>query len=575
MTSRRAAIPAVLAIALVILAAAVSRPTGPQVIIEERVLPSRSGNPIRAVFVLPHPSQKLAPHSMPAVIAIPPYSIPPEAMETICIELAQRGCACAIPDFFGKAPEESRQRMGANSLEIMTWDALAIIAGLRALPFVDPARIGACGHSVGGTVTVLAGIADPRLKSAVPIGMWAEFLKRRPQNLLFLSGLYDEIHSPSVLLDILALHGVTDSPENDTLYGDPRDGSARQVTIVPTTDHFIETFDHRLIRELLDWYALTLSEPGLSRGPLLEWRRRVAGFFLMICAAALYFTIAGRAAGSLAGRLAPHKPNWLITRLLALPIIFVVLVLWAAGDRCGSFRSAAIDLMLALLLAHEAVSLRALGVLRHGRRSPFRTIRSTLLLLAALGISTLISYGLTSIPFYFDFPGSARYYPLFALNMAVLFPLEVWGRIKPWFFEEMVGSIDPGALYFILAAMVVAAPGALARLFDRLSQEVVITVRNGLRPLDENGRPLPREKRGDRDAAGPAGATSNAIRVLILAALLALLAFLGWRRIDEGMLNIETAIHAGHTLMRYAVLPFLITALIVRTRAFRRLAMLD
>jgi hypothetical protein len=63
--------------------------------------------------------------------------------------------------------------------------------------------------------------------------------------------------------------------------------------------------------------------------------------------------------------------------------------------------------------------------------------------------------------------------------------------------------------------------------------------------------------------------------VVILLALLAVLGFLVYRRIEEGMLTLETAGLAGISILRFAVLPFIITVLFIRTRLFRRWAALD
>ena len=64
--------------------------------------------------------------------------------------------------------------------------------------WIHPEKIGVCGHSIGGTVAFLAGLEDPSIRAVIPIGMETEIYPQRPQNLLLLSGLYDEIRTPTV-----------------------------------------------------------------------------------------------------------------------------------------------------------------------------------------------------------------------------------------------------------------------------------------------------------------------------------------------------------------------------------------
>jgi hypothetical protein len=588
-----------------------NRSRGPAVAIQERVItPAQSFNglPLRYVLVLPGDFLQRPPKSCPAVVAIPPYSIPPEAMETICIELARRGAVCAIPDFFGTNRAESRQHMGEDSLEIMTKDVVAIIRQLRELPFVDPDKIGDCGHSVGGTVAVMAGINerrilgsdDHRLRACVPIGMQAEYF-RRPRNVLFLSGLYDEIHSPFNLLTNLTDYGIRVTgpamnrrdrgravPLSNELYGDFAAGTARQVTIIPTTDHFIETFDPFLIRALLDWYARSMDAPQLSAGPLREWRFRVAAFGLIIFAAGLYVTLLGRAAAGLARRLAPHRPEWIILRLQALPLLALLAVLALAAHAAPAVRTVFIDLMLILIPAQELVSHRARGALQRGQDTgAYRLFRSAFCLALALGAATLLSFGLACLPDYFLIPGSAKWYPVFAANMSVLFPLEVWGRMRPWWFAHLNQGLDPRASFYVLAAFALLAPGLIARGLEALAREAVITVRRALEAAAAPGaagdrgagaltRAIPRAP-APGAAGDPARAPQPASRLQIALAviLFAALIFISSRRVNEGMLTWETGTYALISILRFAILPFLLAALIIRIPLFRRISLLD
>lgn len=574
-------------IGLIVCAALTAYYSGPPVIEREVVIAaadSLNGLPLRYVLILPADVDRRPAASCPAMVAIPPYSIPPEAMETICIELARRGTACAIPDFFGASPAESRQHMGLDSLEIMTKDVVAIIRQLRALSFVNPGKIADCGHSVGGTVAVLAGLNEPRilgkdypfrLAACVPIGMQSEYF-RRPKDLLFLSGLYDEIHYPANLLMNLTDNGIRLGsavpglvPKSGETYGDFAAGTARQVTIVPTTDHFIETFDPFLIRELLQWCARALDAPGLDAGPLREWRRRVAAFGLIIFAAALYITLAGRAAARLALRLAPGWPEWIILRLQILPLLALLAALALAAHFAPGSRVVFIDLMLILIPAQELASHRARSVLMRGQdRGPYRLFWSAGMIGLALGAGTLLSFGLACLPDYFVVPGSAKWWPVFALNMSVLFPLEVWGRMRPWFFAHLAQGLEPRAAFYLLAALAVLAPGLMARGLEALAREAVITVRHGLPELGGAGALA-------RATSRMTATRTTPLKLALAAILVAALIFISYRRVHEGMLTWETAKYAVLSILRFAVLPFLLAALIIRRPFFRRISFLD
>ncbi|MFO8055953.1 MAG: hypothetical protein R6V10_01480 [bacterium] len=563
--SRRVFTPALLALVIFMSLYSAHSFQGGEVVFEERGLDSLSGSPLRVVFVYPAERDKLASKSAPAVIAIPPYSIPPEAMDIICTELAARGAACAIPDFFGKTEAESRQRMGEDSLRTMTQDMITIVRYLRGLPFVDPDKIGSCGHSVGGTVSILTGMADPRVRSTVPIGMESDFSQGRPQNIMFISGLYDEIHSPENLLENLTANGVTENPQNRELYGSFEHGTAVQVNILPTTDHFIETFDYFLIKDLLEWYARSFAEPGLAEGTLDHWWHKVSVFIFMLAFSVFYGVVGGRYSELLAEKAGSRVPHWLLVRLQALPLLLFVGLAWFLGDTYPGLRVGGLYLMVSLPIAQEFVSFRAAGMLRHPGTSPFRTMRALFFICLALGAATLVSFGLVSIPNYVRFPEMLGWYPVFALNMLVLFPLEVWGRSLPPMFSETISGLTPATGYVILVAVVVLVPGLVLRVADRIAQEVVIAVRARLKPLYkiEERKPVALRRR------------VSPIMVIILLVLFAVLGFLVYRRIAEGMLTLETAGLAGLSILRFAVLPFILTALIVRTRRFRKIAALE
>jgi dienelactone hydrolase len=63
---------------------------------------------------------------------------------------------------------EGRNRIQLQLLQIDEMaDAIAGLSFLRALPVVDPRRVGVVGHSFGGSLTLLMAERDPTLRAAV------------------------------------------------------------------------------------------------------------------------------------------------------------------------------------------------------------------------------------------------------------------------------------------------------------------------------------------------------------------------------------------------------------------------
>jgi hypothetical protein len=529
-----------------------------EVVLEERVTPSSSGNPIRALFVLPWFKGLPKDRSHPAVVAIPPYSIPPEAMEIICVELARKGVACAIPDFYGKTPEESRQRMGEDSLRIMTLDVLSILNSLRALPWVDPKRLGTCGHSVGGTVAFLAGLEDPSIRAVVLIGMDAEIHAEGPQNLLFLSGFYDEMRSPTSLLERFEEDRVSVNPQINTLYGEFARGTARQITITPTCDHFIETFDPWLIGSLLKWYGAAFDIPELGQGMLREWWRRITLFCCVFSATIVYIMLMSRATHYIIPKLVSGLFRSLFLHAQPVP---VVIVLWGLGTTFAIIRPIAANLMLSLLLAHSVVTFSVNQRQKSGPHSAFTGLRSGGFALLALGVAMLLTWFIMSLPNYVRFPEMILWYPVFIINAILLFPIEIWDRIIPWLFADQIVDFVPNGLYAAFLCFAVVFPDLPMRLLNRIAEGSVGSIKRRLRPGS-----FPRFKRlvSISNLSPP--------KIVLFIVLWGALVFLLYRRATEGMLTRETALFGALILVRFAFLPFFITWLIIRTTVFQRIS---
>jgi len=67
---------------------------------------------------------------------------------------------------------------GDNLLRYMVWDSIRAVDLLCSRPEVDPARIGCCGCSGGGTNTLFAAALDERIQAAVPVCYVTDLLSR-------------------------------------------------------------------------------------------------------------------------------------------------------------------------------------------------------------------------------------------------------------------------------------------------------------------------------------------------------------------------------------------------------------
>lgn len=85
------------------------------------------------------------------------------------LELAQRGYVVIVPDYpsFGEHPYDfAKSEYPSGSLKAV-WDNVRAIDLLESLPEVDPKRIGAIGHSLGGHNAIFTAFHDPRLRAVV------------------------------------------------------------------------------------------------------------------------------------------------------------------------------------------------------------------------------------------------------------------------------------------------------------------------------------------------------------------------------------------------------------------------
>ena len=94
----------------------------------------------------------------------------------LAVQLAQRGYVTLSPECYilkgpgwakGQAAELAKRRPGWTGMGKMTFDASRCVDYLETLPFVDAARIGCIGHSLGAKEVLYALAFEPRYKVGV------------------------------------------------------------------------------------------------------------------------------------------------------------------------------------------------------------------------------------------------------------------------------------------------------------------------------------------------------------------------------------------------------------------------
>ncbi|HEX7896161.1 MAG TPA: alpha/beta fold hydrolase, partial [Planctomycetota bacterium] len=100
-------------------------------------------------------------------------------------ELAERGFVALAPDYpnFGDYKVDVYARGWASATRKGIWNHMRAVDVLRAMPEVDPEKIAAIGHSLGGHNAIFLGAFDPRVKAVVSSCGFTAFPKYMRGNL--------------------------------------------------------------------------------------------------------------------------------------------------------------------------------------------------------------------------------------------------------------------------------------------------------------------------------------------------------------------------------------------------------
>lgn len=209
-----------------------------------------------------------ATNPLPVVILVHGVSSSKEMMIPLAIELARNNIASLTFDFGGFGESHSLKK-NQQSIDYLTQstvkDAKSILNYVENNPQqFDIDKIAIAGHSMGGVTAIDLAKKNPQLKSTVALGIGGEATFNSPKNLLFAIGTYEQLNPANQLRPIIAI--ATENPQdclNQEACGNFVKGTARKLTISPTTDHFTVIFDSNSIDKTINWIkqSLQISSP--------------------------------------------------------------------------------------------------------------------------------------------------------------------------------------------------------------------------------------------------------------------------------------------------------------------------
>lgn len=460
----------------------------------------------------------------PAAVVCQPINDPPEYGSMLVLELVREGFVVLTFDWRGRAPPENRQLLRTRTQEAIRSDVAGAVAYLRSLPGVDPKRTVIAGHSVGGTLAVDAGLADPAVAGVASIGMEADVSPDQPRNLLWAVGLYDEFRDLGRMRHFFNESVGRAAPAGATV-GKLASGTARRLAVSPTADHFTEMQDHWIHRVVVGWFDEVAGLPPLHHAMTMEAR----GVLVML---AWLSGLAGALAGlrrALYSR--QDRVRWL-RGAAGLALASVIALHFLRGPRFLEVTDAIAALFLFALLAGFVTTLEA---------EDFARARSVAFRLGwVLWASLFLTLVMNNIPYYWQEPKFLLSLPEFAVRHALdLADAYLFDYPRPLLFSVYdPHTIAPHIWVYIIMAIETLFPAAILGVTARLMR-----ARRG-RSAERQPLPLP--------------------SIAVLAALAVFLAVVVWLRLEQGFLTGESARAALRYLLRFTVLPFFIFAILWR-----------
>jgi dienelactone hydrolase len=212
----------------------------------------------------------------PAVAVTHGISSTKDMVDSISLELARRGFITLTLDLHGHGDSEGR--LGGYD---PSFGLQAAVDYLRSRSDTNPRFIGVAGHSLGaGAAKIVASGEGIKATALIaggldgPHNLQGALTATNPQNLLIAVGSHDVLFEMEDLVrDLEPIFGGV-PVEPGTIYGDLAEGTARKLSVKPTT-HLLEPMDPGLVSEVVAWFteAFTPVERGLGQSDqIFLWR---------------------------------------------------------------------------------------------------------------------------------------------------------------------------------------------------------------------------------------------------------------------------------------------------------------
>jgi Serine aminopeptidase, S33 len=477
--------------------------------------------PLWVVVYYPQPA-RLA--KAPAAVVCQPINDPPEYGRMLALELVRDGFVVLTFDWRGRSPAENRQLLHTRTQEAIRADVAAAVTYLRFLAAVDPRRVMVAGHSVGGTLAVDAGLADPTIRGVASIGMEADVSPDQPRNLLWAVGLYDEFRDLGRMRQFFYTSAGKVAPEGTTV-GDLAKGTARRLDVSPTADHFTEMQDHWIHRQVVEWFHQVAGLPLLDRAMTMEARG------LLVMLAWLSALAGGLAAMRRALYSRDDRVKWL-RAAAALALAGVVALGFARGPHFLEITDAIAVLFLFGLFAGFVSTLEA----EDFARARHMAIRLGLVLWASLFLTLVVN----NLPYYWQEPRFLAWLPEFAVRHVLdLADAYLFDYPRPLLFSVYdPHKIAPHFWLYVVMGVEALFPASILGFIARLVRS--------RRATSAERKPLP------------------VASIVVLALLAVFLGVVVWLRLEQGFLTGESARAALRYLLRFTVLPFFVFAALWR-----------
>lgn len=241
--------------------------SGGAVAVTEVSMPAQDGVAVSGLLYTPKTATAANP--APAVLVSHGYINTREMQSPFAIELSRRGFVVLAMDMTGHG-------YSGGIVGTAGFGGPAALRYLKSLPYVDKARIGMEGHSMGSGPVMAAALSDPDgyraivLEGSTP-GLLGAPAPENPRNLAVVFGQYDEFaqlmwqvprgDDVEASEKLRKIFGVEGHVQEGRLYGDIAAGTARILANPPVT-HPWEHFSEAGVGAAVSWLQRTLDPPA-------------------------------------------------------------------------------------------------------------------------------------------------------------------------------------------------------------------------------------------------------------------------------------------------------------------------